>query len=208
MVSLRRMPLHTPRSPGGQPGARPTNRQSSWRRCWRIGEGITGKVSTLWRRGGWSWWCARRTSTTPVASSAYAIWRGGRYCLWAWRSDLTRRVQVRILRARPFHSLADFLARVDPRPAEAENLIRTGALEGFGTIPSLLSQLKRGWDGGQLPLFELGATRGMEVEEDWSLAEKMAAQEAILGVGVVAHPLELVAEQLASAGTSFTLVGA
>ena len=122
--------------------------------------------------------------------------------------DLTRRVQVRILRARPFHSLADFLARVDPRPAEAENLIRTGALEGFGTIPSLLSQSKRGWRGGQLPLFELDATKGMEVEEDWSLAEKMAAQDAILGVGVVAHPLELVAAQLAAAGTISTLEAA
>src|SRR3990172_8739012 len=76
--------------------------------------------------------------------------------------DLTRRAQVRILNQRPFHSLADFLARVDPRPAEAENLIQSGALEGFGTIPTLLGQLKRGWRGGQLPLFELDATRGIE----------------------------------------------
>jgi len=122
--------------------------------------------------------------------------------------DLTRRAQVRILNQRPFHSLADFLARVDPRPAEAENLIQAGALEGFGTIPTLLGQLKRGWRGGQLPLFELDATRGIEADEDWSLAEKMAAQETILGVGVVAHPLELVARQLAAAGTISTLEAA
>ena len=118
--------------------------------------------------------------------------------------DLTRRAQARILNQRPFHSLADFLARVDPRPAEAENLIQAGALEGFGTIPTLLGQLKRGWRGGQLPLFELDATRGIEAEADWSLAEKMAAQEMILGVGVVAHPLELVGRQLAAAGTIST----
>lgn len=118
--------------------------------------------------------------------------------------DLTRGVQARILRSRPFHSLVDFLARVDPRPAEAENLIKAGALEGFGTIPAMLERLKRGWRGGQLPLFALDTPGETESGEDWSLAEKMAAQEMILGVGVVAHPLELVGRQLAAAGTIST----
>jgi DNA polymerase III subunit alpha len=70
--------------------------------------------------------------------------------------ELSRRTQAEILRKRPFHSLLDFLSRVDPRPLEAENLVQVGALEGFGTIPALLSQLKRGgWRPNQLPLFDL-----------------------------------------------------
>ncbi len=102
---------------------------------------------------------------------------------------LTRQTQRRILNGRPFHSLDDFLARVDPRRAEAENLARAGALEGFGVIPALLRRISAGgWLGGQLSLFSWGEPQG---EADWSLAEKAAAQEEILGVSVVAHPLEL-----------------
>ena len=92
--------------------------------------------------------------------------------------ELTRRTQARILRYRPFTSFMDFLARADPRPQEAENLVRSGALEGFGAIPALLRQLERGgWRGGQLPLFALETPGG----EDWTLAEKVAAQEALAG---------------------------
>jgi DNA-directed DNA polymerase III PolC len=107
--------------------------------------------------------------------------------------DLTQRTQQRIQRLRPFASLDDFLARADPRAAEAENLARAGALEGFGTIPELLSRLKgESRRRGQLSLFALEA----DAAPDWTLAEKVAAQEDILGVGVDAHPLELAAEQL------------
>ncbi len=74
--------------------------------------------------------------------------------------ELTRRTQSRILRHRPFTSFMDFLARADPRPQEAENLVRSGALEGFGAIPALLRQLESGgWRGGQLPLFALDSPR-------------------------------------------------
>jgi DNA polymerase III alpha subunit len=124
--------------------------------------------------------------------------------------ELTRRTQTRILKERPFRSLADFLARADPRPVEAENLIRAGALEDLGLIPALLDQLKgkphssTNWRGGQLPLFQMDAPQ----EEDWSLEQKVAAQEAILGVGVIAHPLELVAEQIAASGALNTLEAA
>ncbi len=56
--------------------------------------------------------------------------------------------------------------------------MRIGALEGFGAIPALLRQLERGgWRGGQLPLFALETPGG----EDWTLAEKAAAQEAAAG---------------------------
>lgn len=117
--------------------------------------------------------------------------------------DLTRRTQQRILRERPFVSLNDFLSRVDPRPQEAEALVKISALDGLGRIPALLRQISRGgWQMGQLALFETqdGA------EEDWPLLQKVAAQEEILGVSVIAHPLELVAEKIASAN-ALTTVG-
>jgi DNA polymerase III alpha subunit len=116
--------------------------------------------------------------------------------------ELTQRTQKRILNGRPFHSLADFLSRVDPRPVEAENLVKCGACEGFGTIPALLAELRAGWKPGQLPLFEV-VEHGMQ---DWSSGEKTAAQQEILGVGVEAHPLELVQDQLQ--GTVNTLEAA
>ncbi len=111
--------------------------------------------------------------------------------------DLTRRTQRRILEDRPFHSLADFLTRVDPRPAEAENLVKVGGLTGLGTIPTMLKGLKAGaWQRGQLQLFPLLAGDG----EEWPLANKAAAQEALLGLSVDVHPLELVTGQLAAHG--------
>jgi DNA polymerase III subunit alpha len=106
--------------------------------------------------------------------------------------ELTRRTQQRILDHRPFHSLQDFLARVDPRPVEVENLARCGALEGFGTIPDILGELKHGWSKGQLPLFPPTEDH----REDWTIEQKVAAQEEILGTGLVAHPLELVADKI------------
>ncbi|MFH1636012.1 MAG: hypothetical protein ABIG63_18625, partial [Chloroflexota bacterium] len=117
--------------------------------------------------------------------------------------ELTRRTQKRVLAGRPFHSLAYFLTRVDPRPQEAENLIKVGGLRGLGTIPGLLARIQAGgWSYGQPPLFELAA----EMEGDnWDLATRAAAQEAILGVSVDAHPLELVADQIDGLGTVTTL---
>ncbi len=120
--------------------------------------------------------------------------------------DLTARAQERIIRERPFHSLPDFLSRVDPRLQEAETLIKVGALEGFGPIPKLLKALKAdGWQAGQMALFESPTVEG----DDWSLAEKAAAQEELLGAGIAAHPLELMAASrvIARAG-ALTTVGA
>ncbi len=69
--------------------------------------------------------------------------------------DLGARTQQRILQERPFHSLADFLVRVDPRVAEVENLIQIGALQGLGGIPYLLEQFRsQSWKSRQFPLFE------------------------------------------------------
>jgi DNA-directed DNA polymerase III PolC len=110
--------------------------------------------------------------------------------------DLTRRTQKRILSGRPFRSLTDFLTRVDPRPKEAENLIRVGALRGLGTIPDLLAKIQReSWRLKQPPLFEMDE----EVQrEDWDLPTRMSAQQEILGIGVDAHPLALVAEPISA----------
>ena len=121
--------------------------------------------------------------------------------------DLTARTQTRVMRQRPFSSLGDFLARVDPRPGEAENLVRIGALSGLGSIPELLAQLSGSrWKGGQLPLFALSkAGVQPEAQEEWPVAEKMAAQEAILGVSVEAHHLELFAAEIEQAGALTTL---
>jgi len=116
--------------------------------------------------------------------------------------ELTQRTQAAIVHNRPFSSFADFLARVDPRPVEVENLVRVGALEGFGTIPVLLHQLEHGgWQGGQLSLFSLGDSS----QDDWSLAQKVTAQEELLGTGVIAHPLELAEKQIAASGALTTV---
>jgi DNA polymerase III subunit alpha len=119
--------------------------------------------------------------------------------------ELTQRTQTQIIKQRPFNTFTDFLARVDPRPVEVENLVKAGSLDHFGTIPSLLHQLKQGgWQGGQLSLFNTGGGE----QEDWSLEQKVTAQEEILGTGVIAHPLQLVKEQIASANALNTVEAA
>ncbi len=117
--------------------------------------------------------------------------------------ELTHRTQTAITRNRPYSSFTDFLVRVDPRPIEAENLVKAGSMEGFGTIPELLDQLKGGVrQVAQLTLFPVAERSSIE---DWDLAQKIAAQEEILGTGVIAHPLELVKEQIANASALNTV---
>jgi len=108
--------------------------------------------------------------------------------------DLTSRTIQRILLQRPFLSLEDFLLRADPRPVEARNLIRCGALDGLGSIPVLIHQLENGSRRpGQPSLFEI---ESIQDEPDMPLAERSAAQQEILGVSVDVHPLDLYADQL------------
>jgi DNA polymerase-3 subunit alpha len=119
--------------------------------------------------------------------------------------ELTQRTQAAILRQRPFNSFSDFLVKVDPRPVEAENLVKAGSFEGFGSIPGLLHQLEHGSrQAGQLMLFSMDEN----VEEDWSMEQKIAAQEEILGMGVNAHPLELVVAEIEAAGAITTVEAA
>ncbi len=120
--------------------------------------------------------------------------------------ELTRRTQKRTLVGRPFNSLGDFLTRVDPRPKEAEHLIRVGAFDGLGQIPDLLAAIKQGgWQGGQLSLFSLGG-ESASTAKDWSLEQKAAAQKELLGISVIAHPLELHQKEIDAAGAATTLV--
>ncbi len=112
-------------------------------------------------------------------------------------SGLTQHTQQRIFKNRPFHSLNEFLTKVDPRKTELENLIRSDALQGLGTIPGLLKAVVTGtWKKDQPALFDWNN----EKELDWTLDERALAQEEILGVSVDVHPLEMVADQVAAAG--------
>lgn len=116
--------------------------------------------------------------------------------------ELTHQTIQRIIRFGPFTSVEDFLTRVDPRPLEAENLASVGALEGLGKIPSILRRLQNGgWQQNQMSLFEWADSS----EEDWTLQQKVDAQLEILGVGVAAHPLELISDKLAGTGAISTL---
>jgi DNA polymerase-3 subunit alpha len=129
---------------------------------------------------------------------------------------LSGRTIERILRQRPFHSLEDFLARVDPRPQEALDLARLGAFEGMGLIPAVLRRLQGGaWQAGQPGLFDdlsparpADASPGPSSIEDWTLAQKVAAQQELLGVSLEAHPLELAAARIAAAGAITTVEAA
>ncbi|HEX7395379.1 MAG TPA: DNA polymerase III subunit alpha, partial [Anaerolineaceae bacterium] len=79
--------------------------------------------------------------------------------------DLTGRTIQLILRNRPFQTLEDFLARVDPHLQEAGNLARVGAFDGMGTISSILKRLGGGWQAGQPGLFEWDSPD----QQDWTV---------------------------------------
>jgi DNA-directed DNA polymerase III PolC len=118
--------------------------------------------------------------------------------------DLTRGTIERIMRGRPFQTLDDFLLRADPRQQEAEKLARVGALEGLGSIPSLLRRVQKTgtkWQAGQMNLFGWNEPD----EEAWSTAQKMEAQQEFLGVSLEAHPLEMVIDLITAARAISTL---
>lgn len=121
--------------------------------------------------------------------------------------ELTRHTIKRILTERPFHSLEDFLSRSDPRPREAQNLIEVGALHEMGAIPDLLRRIKSAKiQKGQMALFNLSdECPSNDQQEDWMPVEKAAHQEALLGVSVEFHPLELVAGQAEQMGVVTSL---
>jgi DNA-directed DNA polymerase III PolC len=127
--------------------------------------------------------------------------------------DLTRQTIERIRQGRPFSSLEDFLTRVDPPRQEAEDLARVGAFEGWGTIPAILRRLQGGgWQAGQPSLFEYPYNEintnfpyQPSNADDWTLEQKVAAQQELLGISLDAHPLDLVAGKISAAGAITTV---
>ena len=130
--------------------------------------------------------------------------------------NLTGRTISHILLSRPFPTIEDFLTRVDPPRQEAANLARVGAFEGWGSIPAILHRLQAGsWQPGQPSLFEYSSSESVEAtlnettnEKDWTLEQKVAAQQELLGISLDAHPLELVAGKIATAGAITTVEAA
>lgn len=119
--------------------------------------------------------------------------------------DLTHRTQERIILYRPYHSLAEFIMKVDPRKVEVENLICVGSFDGLGIIPDLLLEVVQNISKpGQMPLFSISQS----AQEDWSLEQKTAAQQRILNARLAAHPLELQAKKLHRAGVITTVEAA
>ncbi len=118
---------------------------------------------------------------------------------------LTHRTQDRIIRLRPFQTLTEFLVKVDPRRQEAENMIRSGCFQEIGHIPDLLRELAGGRPHpGQLSLFSAQSGTG----EDWTVEQKVDAQQQLLGISLEAHPLELYARAIAEAGALNTVEAA
>ena len=52
---------------------------------------------------------------------------------------LTHRKIKRIIKLAPLHLMDEYLSRIDPCPQDAISLVLVGGLEGFGTIPSILT---------------------------------------------------------------------
>ena len=79
---------------------------------------------------------------------------------------------------------------------EDDIMAKIGALDGFGKIPAILNRLQSGgWQHDQMSLFAWSDTS----EEDWTLQQKVDAQQEILGTSLEAHPLELIPEKLTGA---------
>jgi DNA-directed DNA polymerase III PolC len=113
--------------------------------------------------------------------------------------DLTNQTIKAIIRSQPFHSLEDFILRVDPQKKEAQNLIKCGALEGLTTIPQGLRRIEHQRPPGQMTLFSSDA-----LEDDWGTDLKLIAQEEILGVSLSLTPFERHAEEIKSTGALTT----
>jgi len=114
--------------------------------------------------------------------------------------DLTQRTLRNIIQNRPYHSLEDFLLRVDPQRKEAQHLLMVGALDGLVTIPEGLQRIEHKRPPGQMQLF--GAP---EASADWDEARRLQAQRELLGVTLGMSPLEQIADEIQSCGAITTL---
>jgi DNA-directed DNA polymerase III PolC len=110
---------------------------------------------------------------------------------------LTKKSIERIMNERPFGSFEDFMMRVTPAKVEVENLIQVGACQMFGNIPTLLEQVNKKIRKQQQYAFSLDTPAE---QPDWTLRQKVAAQEQFLGINMICHPLELVRNQIEQLG--------
>jgi len=114
--------------------------------------------------------------------------------------ELTQKTIDSIIKNRPFHSLEDFIIRVDPHKKEAENLIMCDALEGLVNIPEALERISHNHPAGQLSLFS-----ERKQIDDWDAEKKYKAQVEILGASLAFSPLEQFAGEIQSSGAISTI---
>ncbi len=111
--------------------------------------------------------------------------------------ELTRATIATLLAQRPFDSLQDVLVRAQPQYAEAVNLVKAGALDGWGNPKTMLAQLERDrWHGrhtGQLGLLPLAS---IDSVSEPTIHERAAWEREVLGQWVSVHPLQLVTNEL------------
>ncbi|MFC2029910.1 DNA polymerase III subunit alpha [Chloroflexota bacterium] len=133
----------------------------------------------------------------------------GRPVLWMGLNQIRelRRTTISAILAareeRPFTSLDDLLQSVRPRMAEAENMVKAGALDGLGAgRKALLAQLAGRLTGAPLQMaLPLGfGLEGEGAREGFSLAEQLALEVEMLGWPASAHPLKPYARALKQRG--------
>jgi DNA-directed DNA polymerase III PolC len=109
--------------------------------------------------------------------------------------ELTRTTMETIIAGCPFESLEDFLARAQPQYVEAINLVKAGALEGFGNASAMLAQLARDhWHGRHTGQMGLPALQPPTAMPEPTLKERAEWEREVLGLSVSVHPLQLVAQ--------------
>jgi DNA-directed DNA polymerase III PolC len=140
--------------------------------------------------------------------------REGRPVLWMGLGQvrhLTRKTTAAILAARKeraFESLGDLLHRVGPRRVEAENLIKSGALDGLGpSRKALLAEFDGKKPGQPLQLAlpwdeapDAGTSEDVTSSDEGAAVEDLAFEIETLGWPVSAHPLAPFAAVLAAQG--------
>ncbi|HEY4722236.1 MAG TPA: DNA polymerase III subunit alpha, partial [Anaerolineae bacterium] len=113
--------------------------------------------------------------------------------------DLTRATIQTIVEQQPFTAFDDFLIRARPLYGEAINLIKAGALDGFGSAPELLAKVERArWHGPHTAQLSLMVAESSISTYAASIAERAAWEREVLGTLVSVHPLQLVTDTIVS----------
>ena len=108
--------------------------------------------------------------------------------------------QIRVERdRRPFGSLTDFYKRVNPTKAEAQNLIRAGAFDGFGETRTTqfwhLQQLADWPHEGVQGMLFASADRELKVPQtvltEPSSMDRLKDEQELIGFTVGGHPLDM-----------------